>query len=891
LRQIPWAVLLAACSSSPEPLVLPITAAGAPPTVTVGEAVPGEPLLVTIDGLPAGAVVEAGVSIGQTSTCRLRLAGVCSQLRTSAVTGTAPVIGGVAEVALQIPEAVLPGTTLYVQVGGRAGNQSGRSPLVERLIPDVPVSTAGTCEQVQNLMDGACISCHGEAALANLDLRDVAQSIGAPSSQSALPLLDAGSREDSYLFRKIAGTHLAVGAGGQMPPGGPYFDPDGLEIVGSWIDAGADCGGAPPDSGMDTDPPPVLPTVSVDPNQLDQDALFVCDGGPSSSQARLRRIDRQEWRKSNALKSISPGEANPFDPPASLQYSTYAEDVTLDATTLDLYLDVVSYAGNGWETRWSTTGHLNRPNWDGSLQCMWNDAVPDASCIDNWLRIYFYNGATFREPTAAELAAATALTVEAIGEEATLGRTRDETLLYVTSGIWLTSSALFRSEMGEGTADAYGRKRLSNEEIGRLVAMMVSDFAPGAQGIRRNGQGPPAHPDYMAPLEGYHPEIRAAVEDGTIQQPGVIAALLRSHAAAVDPERYDMRHDFDDRWSPARSQYWMNDKLVRFFLEWLEVTDFPTKFKEDPAETSQFEADPNLGHIELAYANLQNGRTGYEPSGLEALADTIGRIVIEDSQVLDTLLTTRRWYLPSTVNGTPNEVWATANTQRAFNLTGDVGPDRVDRWVDLPVDERAGVLTHPAWLAAHGDAFEDGPSLVLRGKWVRENLFCERVPPLELVMVEAQLIESDGTLTARERVEQSTENRAECMACHQYMNELGKPFELYNHAGFSRLTDHGSPPDGSAVLTNAPDPALNRAYTSAPDFMEALGDSEHVKRCFIRQSFRFFAGRDETPADACVLSEMETAYDANDGSFLSMLEALATSDTLLYRHVSEEGMP
>ena len=46
--------------------------------------------------------------------------------------------------------------------------------------------------------------------------------------------------------------------------------------------------------------------------------------------------------------------------------------------------------------------------------------------------------------------------------------------------------------------------------------------------------------------------------------------------------------------------------------------------------------------------------------------------------------------------------------------------------------------------------------------------------------------------------------------------------------------------------------------------------------------------RDETLQDACVLSAMEQAYDNSDGSFLAMLETLATHDATVYRHVTEE---
>ncbi len=47
-----------------------------------------------------------------------------------------------------------------------------------------------------------------------------------------------GSKEDSYLFHKIAGTHLTVGGSGlRMPRNGPpYLSDVEIERIGKWID-------------------------------------------------------------------------------------------------------------------------------------------------------------------------------------------------------------------------------------------------------------------------------------------------------------------------------------------------------------------------------------------------------------------------------------------------------------------------------------------------------------------------------------------------------------------------------------------------------------------------------------------------------------------------------
>jgi hypothetical protein len=86
-----------------------------------------------------------------------------------------------------------------------------------------------------------------------------------------------------------------------------------------------------------------------------------------------------------------------------------------------------------------------------------------------------------------------------------------------------------------------------------------------------------------------------------------------------------------------------------------------------------------------------------------------------------------------------------------------------------------------------------------------------------------------------------------------------------------------------------PEAALSREVTDATEMMSLFASSTHVKRCFIRQNFRYFMGRDETLEDACTLSQMEAAYDENHGSMIEMIVALMTSDSFLYRRHEMEA--
>ena len=368
-------------------------------------------------------------------------------------------------------------------------------------------------------------------------------------------------------------------------------------------------------------------------------------------------------------------------------------------------------------------------------------------------------------------------------------------------------------------------------------------------------------------------------------------------------------------------------RISGFFREWLGYAAANTSFKDTPGLTSRFTttSDP-FDATTLGFDNLQSTYYGYESSLVAQMDDTIARTVIDAANskvdVFKALMTTTMYRLPSDradTNGVPCTTDAdctasgftscsttaglcadviagsTVTGARVYDVEGVPATD-AGRWVSMDPTERSGVLTHPAWLAAHSDNFQDDPSLIHRGKWIRENLFCETVPGLSLVMVQAKVGPSEPWLSARDRVSQAIDPDPTCVGCHRLMNTLGYPFEQYNHAGFLRAWDRlegdaGSPmhpPDATSTIDNAPDPALNVAIKDAVDFAQRLGASPYARRCFIRQAFRYFMGRDETLADQCTLAAMEAALD--QGSFFDMLGVLASSDSVVYR-TSTGGQP
>ncbi|MEW5854708.1 MAG: DUF1588 domain-containing protein [Myxococcota bacterium] len=789
------------------------------------------------------------------------------------------------------------------------------------------------CDVYDSFFATSCVQCHRAGGTPPELTREAAatslvnvESTIAPGKTLVVP----GDLPGSLLYRKLYGLQ-EQGEGATMPLGVARSNAPvpGAEVVTQWIAEGArtTCGDDGVDGGV-ADAGRVQ-TWDPGPNALDQDSLFACTTPTTSSPARLRRVERREWTHSVG-KPLTPtwygsvARNNPFDAPSHLPYSTYSEGVTIDPATLDLYFSVLTEAGSGWTAR-TPSGNLGVRTYavynDSQLNCMFNDVAPTDACMDYYVLKYLRDGVLFRTPTDDERSRLKAFLAATIAEEGGDIAKRPVTMRKVTSAAWLTAGALFKSELGGALTD--GRRRLTNDELARALGGVLSTFAPGTSAMWDFGGGPPAHPNWTAPPEGYLGQLRVAAADGTIQDPAVIEGLIDLYIGGMDPNRYDLQLDVDDDKRALRGEYWLASRVADFFREWLDYEGASIIFKDTPRATTQWDGqyngDPMYDPITLGFKNLQNNFYGDESTLVQQLDDTIARVVLEDQQVFEKLLTTRMWRLPSNLAQT-NGVACTADgdcvepgytrctslgfcgnsiakstleTIRTYNLSTNVPNTPEGRWVELPVEERAGVLTHPAWLAAHGGNFEDDASLVHRGKWIRENLLCEVVPPLELVQVEAKLVPSDPAKSARDRVHESIDlgpNAATCLGCHSLMNPLGYPFEIYNHAGFVRATDHGRPPDGSSTITNAPDPALNTSVTNAVDLSTRLAASPHAKRCFIRQTFRYFMGRNETPADACVLQEMENTLQESNGSFLSMLKTLVTSDAFLYRH-DEGGAP
>lgn len=181
---------------------------------------------------------------------------------------------------------------------------------------------------------------------------------------------------------------------------------------------------------------------------------------------------------------------------------------------------------------------------------------------------------------------------------------------------------------------------------------------------------------------------------------------------------------------------------------------------------------------------------------------------------------------------------------------------------------RAGVLTTGAFLAMNAHPTETSPTL--RGKFVRERVLCQTVPPPP---DNVNLDLSDPTSaprTLRERLEQHREN-PECAACHADMDPPGMLFEHFDSVGVWREEEPGGPVDSSGDLDGTP-------LDDARDLAIVLAEDPRVPACMVKQLFRHASGRLEVASEARALRSLTEHFEASGYRFRELLLALATSE-------------
>ena len=452
---------------------------------------------------------------------------------------------------------------------------------------------------------------------------------------------------------------------------------------------------------------------------------------------------------------------------------------------------------------------------------------------------FLFESLTFRPPTQSESDGFLAITNRAIE---LLGK--DEGSFMGLSAIFLDRDALFRPELVEhGAPDSHGRVMMQDWELGLAVNHALRFLKPD-------------------------PDLKSAIIEGRMR-------------TREDVQREVVRILADDSIRKPR--------ILRFFREYFDYDLAPYVCKDgEEAKMSGVMADKNYY---------------YRMVSTVANTDRLVELILEEDQdVFRQLLTTDKIVadprndriLFGTHLGYEEDTEVISSARKYGALKGlnvetvpfegkkiqvrSLKGRSLGRVLStVPEGERLGILTHPSWLISHSDAMDN--HAVHRGIWIRERLLGNGIPDVPITVDAMLPDEPENTLRERMRV-----TREEyCWTCHEKMDPLGMPFEIYNHMGLYRTSEKGVPVDSTGAIIDSGDPTLDGEVKDALEMIRKLAASERAEQVFIRHAFRFWMGRNETLNDRQVLQDAQAAYKESGGSMKALITSLLTSDAFLYR--------
>jgi len=517
-----------------------------------------------------------------------------------------------------------------------------------------------------------------------------------------------------------------------------------------------------------------------------------------------------------------------------------------------------------------------------------------------------------------------------LGESIALGG-NTEGLKRMLVAVLLESEFLYRMEFGSGDEDEFGRRMLTPREGAYAISYALGDRCPDDALMQAAAEG------RLQTHEDYEREVRRLLADEDYYRGQVDPALSSRH---------------------YQSNVTSHPRAVRFFREFFGYPN-ATKVFKDLLRSGGYYVNPGRGTLATpgrliqeadmlvayyldqdrdVFENLIGGNLYFvaPTENAQETIDALNRIYDRFAQTnweedFEQIAADNSEWLQQQLHqsGQPRDFRHVMEHTEHFRELGltpspnwrypfgfrmltpwtksySIDPTQWDYPVEQPfvIENRRGILSHPAWLVAHSTNFHSDP--IRRGRWVREKLLAGRVPDVPIT-VDA-VVPEDPEHTFRHRVEGVTTAEA-CWGCHQHMNPLGLPFEIYDDFGRYRtvedlehpdnLISEGNPygllpvyptapVDSSGAITETGIAGLDGEVENSIEMLERLAESDLARQSIIRHAFRFYMGRNERLSDSQSLIDADRAYIQSGGSFEAVIVSLLTSDSFIYRKDTED---
>jgi hypothetical protein len=290
-------------------------------------------------------------------------------------------------------------------------------------------------------------------------------------------------------------------------------------------------------------------------------------------------------------------------------------------------------------------------------------------------------------------------------------------------------------------------------------------------------------------------------------------------------------------------------------------------------------AKEQLGHFSLQWLGSDGVLSAFKDNAIyPAFNDSLRKAMVEEqTRFINDLALTSNGSFAQLFRA--DYVYANQQLAQFYGLSG--GSNEFTRVPVTEASERGGLLGLGAVLTAHAHSNESSP--VKRGKFVRDRLLCQDLPPPP-ANLDTTPPGLDPTLTTRDRFAKHTSDGA-CASCHQFIDGVGFGFEGFDGIGQKRTVENNLPVDESGTLVGleALSDKTSEPFNGVRELSELIADSESARSCFAIQYYRFGRGYEETKLDACSLSKLRTKFEDSKLTLKELLVNLALLDSFTKR--------
>ena len=187
---------------------------------------------------------------------------------------------------------------------------------------------------------------------------------------------------------------------------------------------------------------------------------------------------------------------------------------------------------------------------------------------------------------------------------------------------------------------------------------------------------------------------------------------------------------------------------------------------------------------------------------------------------------------------------------------------------EFPKDSpRIGIMTQAAFLAGHSHPGRSSPTL--RGKALRELLFCQKVPPPPPNVDFSAVENPDPNIkTARDRLDIHHKNPV-CAGCHKITDPLGLALENFDGAGQYRDNEKGAPIDATGALDGV-------TFSDPATLGKVLHDNPALTSCLTRRVVSYATSN--AAADAEALKYFNAQFAMHGYRIPDLLRTIALSE-------------